>query len=976
MKDHPGGGIGRRRMLASAAAVLLVVTAQVLAAEYAHQDVRISGRELLTFTDAGTAVTVVVGNFQLTMDDRVLSGRDAVVWIDTHTVGNAPQYDLTVYVEGEGKVVEPGGTTTDQTLLVTLRTDGRIRTDHSVVQRDLKDFPLYRRAVQARKVAEAPPSPPPPAGKAAAREAAPRAAEGPAGSMAAAATSPVAGKARAPTSQPQEQPPPPPPAQTIDFHYDQLSSKEQEIGPERQVMRATVLRGHVRITTGDPDSLLFLELRSDSAVVFTKRGKAEEPTGSRRRMIGGLGLPAAREGGVAIEGVYLEGDVVISRGERTFRGPSAYYDFATDRAIIPHAIFHSVQEQRNIPIYVRAKEARLLSIREIYFRHARVSSSEFYNPSYHIGATRATLMDTAPYDEKGQRLGPQSWQAELRNVTFNVASVPILYWPYEKTDFTQGHTALRRISMGRHGDFGLGVETEWDLFRLLGLVRPDGFRGRLELDVYERGEVAGVTVDYTRPTYSGYWLAYGVLDRNQKDNFGEERENIPAPPERGRLLIRHKQLLPGNWELQAELSYICDRNFLETYFPTEKFAGKEQETLLYAKKQQDNWALTALLQYRLNRFETQTESWPEVAGYLIGQPLLKDKLTYFGEARAGAKRWRPDNETHQEDSDVFARFDTRDEVDLPLHLGPLNLVSYATGRATYWSDSPDGGDQCRPYGQIGQRANLHFWRVFEDVSSRLWDLKGLKHIITPETTLFASDTGGIRRDDVYLLDGPVEEHLLRLGGGSVGVLQRLQTKRWADGNEQIVDWMRFNLVAGFFSSDGQDTRTSGGDFFWYRPEYSLPRNFVNGEYDWQISDTTTLLSDFNVDTDRSVLGQASLGLAVSREPRMRYYIGWRYLKDLDSSLATFGVNYKLSRKYSVSFFEQYDMEYDGGRNVATSLSIIRQLPRWYAGVTVTYIGGRAQGNDIAFMLTLWPEGVPEVRMGGPSISLLGSSSRN
>lgn len=159
MKDHPGGGIGRRRMLASAAAVLLVVTAQVLAAEYAHQDVRISGRELLTFTDAGTAVTVVVGNFQLTMDDRVLSGRDAVVWIDTHTVGNAPQYDLTVYVEGEGKVVEPGGTTTDQTLLVTLRTDGRIRTDHSVVQRDLKDFPLYRRAVQARKVAEAPRAP-------------------------------------------------------------------------------------------------------------------------------------------------------------------------------------------------------------------------------------------------------------------------------------------------------------------------------------------------------------------------------------------------------------------------------------------------------------------------------------------------------------------------------------------------------------------------------------------------------------------------------------------------------------------------------------------------------------------------------------------------------------------------------------------------------------------------------------------------
>jgi hypothetical protein len=985
MKDHPGGGrFGlSRRVLAGAAAALLVVAAdQVLAAEYVHQDVHISGQELHAFTDAGAAVTVVLGDFHLTMGDRALSGRDAVIWIETRTERDIPQYDITVYVEGDGKVVEPGGTTTDQTLLVTLRTDGRIRTDRGVVQRELKDFPLYRRAVQVRQKAEAPPGPRPPIGKPeAAREAASQEAERPAGAAAPAATSPVAGKvekAEAPRGQPQEPlpKPPPPPAQTIDFHYDQLSSKEQEIGPDREVMRATVLRGHVRIMTGDPDSMLFLELRSDSAVVFTKKAKAEEPTGIRRRMVGGLGLPAARESGVAIEGVYLEGDVVISRGERTFRGPSAYYDFATDRAIVPHVVFHSVQEQRNIPIYVRAKEARLLSLREIYFRHARISTSEFYSPSYHIGATRATLMDTAPYDEKGQRLGPQSWEAELRNVTFNVASVPFLYWPYEKTDFTQGHTALRRASFGRHGDFGWGAETEWDLFRLLGLVRPEGFRGRLELDIYERGEAAGVTIEYTRPTYSGYWLAFGVLDRDKKDNFGEERDNIPAPSERGRLLFRHKQLMPGNWELQAELSYICDRNFLETFFPSEKFSGKEQETLLYAKKQQDNWALTALLQYRLNRFETQTESWPEVAGYLIGQPLLGDKLTFFGEARAGAKRWRPDNDTGLDDSDVFARLDTRDEVDLPLHLEPVNLVSYATGRATYWSDSNDGDDRCRPYGQIGQRANVHFWRVFEDVSSRVWDLKGLKHIVTPEATLFASDTGGIRRDDVYLMDGGIEEHLLRLGGGSFGVFQRLQTKRWADGNERIVDWMRFNLTGGFFSDDGQDTRTSGGDFFWYRPEYSLPRNFVNGEYDWQISDTTALLSDFNVDTDRGVLGQASLGLAVSRDPRVRYYVGWRYLKDLDSSLATFGFNYKLSRKYSVSFFEQYDMDYDGGRNVVTSLSIIRQLPRWYAGLTVTYIGGRAEGNDIALMLTLWPEGISEVRMGGSAVSLLGSSARN
>ncbi|MCJ7545138.1 MAG: hypothetical protein MUP47_11380 [Phycisphaerae bacterium] len=955
MKDHSGGGVSWWCVLAGTAAALMVFAAPLAAAEYAHEEVSISGQEILSFTDDGTPVTVVVEGFQLTMGDRTLSGRDAVIWIDSRPAEAVTQNDITVYIEGSAQVVEPGGTTTDTTLVVTLQTDGRVRTGRRVVPRDLRDFPLYQRAVQARKAAGGPPVTPP---AAAGPEATPLAPAGPVGAA------------------PPGEPPQPPPAQTIDFHYDQLSSREQEIGPDRQVMRATVLRGHVRITTGDPDSMLFLELRSDSAVVFTRPVRPDDQERGRRRVIGGLGLATAAQGDMTIDGVYLEGDVVMSRGDRTFRGPTAYYDFATDRAIVLDVVFHSVQEQRNIPIYVRAKEARMLSVREAYFRRAKVSTSEFYRPSYHLGATTAYLMDTAPYDEKGQRVGPPSWQAKLRNVTYNVWGVPIFYWPYEKTDFTQGHTALRKISVGRSGNRGWGVETQWDLFRLLGLVRPSGFRGRFDLDVQERGVVAGATVDYSRRTYSGYWLAYGVYDRDKEDRFGDERHDLAARSERGRLLIRHKQFLPGDWELQAELSTISDRNFMEAYFPAEHFSGKEQETLLYAKKQRDNWALTALLQYRLSRFYTQTESWPEVAGYLIGEPLLRDRLTYFGEARVGAKRWRPANDLPDDDSDVFARFDTRHEVDLPLHLGPVNLVSYATGRATYWSDAPLEDSQCRPYGQIGQRANLHIWRVYDGISSRVWDLNGLKHIITPEATLFASDNSGIRREDMYLMDGAIEEHLLRLGGASVGVYQRLQTKRVRAGKEEIVDWMRINVVAGAFDSDDQDTHTSGGDLYWYRPEYSIPRNFVNFQYDWQISDTTALLSDVNVDADTSSVAQASMGLAVARDPRVRYYLGWRYLKDLDSSLATFGANYKLSRKYSVSFFEQYDMDYDGSRNIATSISIIRQLPRWYAGLTITYVSGVTEQDDIVVMLTLWPEGIPEVRMGGGGVSLLSRSRRN
>jgi hypothetical protein len=1011
MKDHRRGSV--RRWLAAMVALAVCATTAVGAIEYAHDDAAISGQELHAFSEAGSNVTVVLGEFKLAFGQRILTGRDAVIWIDTRQLGSRPLHDVTVYIEGDAKVQEAGAVTTDNTMLVTLHTDGRIRALARVGQRDLSNLPLYRRAVEARQApqaaeieekppeaAETQPAAAEPnaedlvawAGTEGARDRATRpagptsrpaattiavTAKAPITATQARAAKPVATGAAAAVQRPARPTTAPAPAvvRPVNFSADRIHSKQ--IGEAAQRHQVTVLNGHAYLSQGDPDSTRFLELRSDAAVIFTRQAAAGEEAPVKEARSPLAVLPT--RGQVNIEGVYLEGDVIISQGERTFRGPTAYYDFLTDRAIVRQPVFWTVQEQRNIPIYVRAEQARLLSAREAWFKEARVSSSEFYTPSYHVGASTAYLMDNAPYDERGERLGPPSWEGKLWNTTANVAGVPIFYWPYLKTDFTEGHTPLRRVQFGRNGDYGWGVETQWHLFRLLGLIPPEGFKGTLDLDWYERGWVSGADLNYSRPNYSGYDMFYGVLDRGREDDFGRHRKDIAAPGQRGRILMRHKQLLGEEWELQSELGYVCDRNFMEAYFPTEHFAGKEQETLLYLRQQRDNRAITGLLQYRLNRFDTQTESAPDVAFHWIGQPVLQDRLTLFSESRAGLKRWRPDkgiSDPEIEDSDIFGRLDTRDEIDLPLHLGPLNLVSYATGRATWWGDKPPWGDEdWRPYGQVGQRINTHIWRLYNNASSSLWDVNRLKHVITPEATAFVSDDAGVHPDELFPMDPDIEQHLRRLGGAQLGVYQRLQTKRGPAGNQKTVDWMRLNLLAGFYD-DGDDGRTSNGKSSWYRPEYSLGRNHLTGEYSWQISDATAFLANANYDTDRGILGQADAGLTVQRDPRLRYYLGWRALKDLDSSVGTFGFNYKLSRKYSVSFFEQYDFDFDGSTNQATSLSIIRQLPRWFVGLTLTYVRGRAEEDDIGIMFTIWPEGIPEVRLGGTRMSLLGRSDKN
>jgi len=301
----------------------------------------------------------------------------------------------------------------------------------------------------------------------------------------------------------------------------------------------------------------------------------------------------------------------------------------------------------------------------------------------------------------------------------------------------------------------------------------------------------------------------------------------------------------------------------------------------------------------------------------------------------------------------------------------FNFVPYATGRATYWSESPPDGEECRLYGQIGVRANTRFWRVYPNVHSRLFDVHGLRHIITPEATAFLADSTVAPRE-LYPMDPDIEMHLRRQSGVAVGLRQRLQTKRGPADDRRTADWMRLDLSLGVYSN-GRDLQPADGKFFFYRPEYSLGRNHLNAEYSWNISDSTLLMADANYDIDSGRVRRHNIGLAVRRDPRLRYYLGLRRILDMDSTVGTLGMSYQLSRKYSVSFFEQYDFDFDGKKNLSTSLTLTRKLPRWYAAFTFSY---NQTDDEVTLLLTFWPEGVSEVRIGSGALSLLGGSDEN
>ena len=680
----------------------------------------------------------------------------------------------------------------------------------------------------------------------------------------------------------------------------------------------------------------------------------------------------------SVSGVYLEGDVVITRGDRTMQAAKAYYDFTRDRAWFWNMVFRTVQEQRNIPIYVRAKEAQVLSAREIQFTDAQITTSDFHTPSYTIAAKTIYVKDISSYAPNGERTSEQNLETEIKDGTYRVEDIPIFWLPFVSGNISEADSPLRRLSFGRDGRFGEGVESQWDLFRLLGLLKPEGVRVSLDADFYSHAELVGLEWDYARRSdnreYAGYGIASYVYDIKAKDDLGDgdAYDDIPAPHDRGRVLERHKEFLPQDWELQGELSLALRPQLPGRVLPQRVLGGQGQETLLYAKKQRDNWAFTSLLQYRLNDFQTQTESWPDLAFYLEGEPLADGNMTYFNEDHLGVKRYRPDVDSDLQGSDVMGRGDTRHELDVPLKAGPVNITPYAVARATGWTDHPDGGDDFRPFGQAGVKSNMDIWRVYNDVQSRLWDLDRLKHVITPEICAWATSTGGVKPDQMFPMDPGIEENVTSTSGVSFALYQRLLTKRGEPGKEQTVDWMRLDIVASVYDKP-QNTLPADGRFFFDRPEQSLARNAVDFDYTWNISDATAILADANYDMNTNQFGRADAGIAIQRNPRLRYYLGIRYIRDQDTTVGTIGFNYKINTKYSLGFFEQYDFNVAEQKNLLTTINIIRKFERWYGAITFQY---DATEGSFGVYFTIWPEGVPEAKIGSGRVSPLGTSTQN
>jgi len=156
-----------------------------------------------------------------------------------------------------------------------------------------------------------------------------------------------------------------------------------------------------------------------------------------------------------------------------------------------------------------------------------------------------------------------------------------------------------------------------------------------------------------------------------------------------------------------------------------------------------------------------------------------------------------------------------------------------------------------------------------------------------------------------------------------------------------VDFFAFNVEGNFFANEPDDSpaghldpQNFRGLYFASVPEASIPRESINADASWRISDTTVVMADASYNLDRGNWATASAGVLVRRDEHTTYLLSQRYIEDLNSNIAGILIMYELSRKYTVLLQQSYD--FGQSQNVTSGIEFRRRFDTFFVSVTATY----------------------------------------
>jgi lipopolysaccharide export system protein LptA len=710
--------------------------------------------------------------------------------------------------------------------------------------------------------------------------------------------------------------------------------------------------------------------------------------------------------------LYLEGDIVFRQGERIIYAESMYYNITSQQGMVLNAeAITTIPEYQGV-VRLKADVMQQVSNGNFIAFDAAVTSSRMGVPRYWLQSERLRLTDrqrTSLDPVTGQpRIDREPFVESSDNFVY-ISGVPLLYWPTFSTSLERPGYYISGIKVKNDDTFGTQFFLDLDLLQLFGIDdAPPDLDWDLSLDyLSDRGPAAGTTLQYSVPGFCGLaGPTQGLFDSwiikdDGLDRLGRDRMLLkPETTTRGRSLLQHRQKFWSGYELIAEIGWISDRNFLEQYLENEWDQQVDARTALQLRRYYRNQLFDLSANVQVNDFFMETEHLPQLDHYLLGGSLLKNWLTWNTHSKVGyqklnvatlptdpaeAAEYSPLPGEIQSEGVVAS---TRQELTMPIQIGPVKVVPNASGEAAHYGQAANGEPLTRLLGQAGLQASLSAWRVDPTVQSSLLNVRGLAHKIEWTAEYFyANSDAGLNDLPLYdALDDNAQEQFRRrfiqdTFGGVLppqfdprtyafrqgfqqlvtnpsdviaddleqfrfGLHQRWQTKRGLPGRERIVDLLQLDFDLLVFPKAMRDNfgETLGPATFDAR---------------YHVGDRVTLLSDGYVDFFPNGLKSVSAGVRSSRPGVGDVYVGLLALDGpISSTVLRSTLDYRLNEKWIASAGATYDFGSTG--NVGQSLALTRIGESALLRFGVNVDPGR---DNVSFGFGIEPRFWPRTRLG-------------
>jgi hypothetical protein len=748
------------------------------------------------------------------------------------------------------------------------------------------------------------------------------------------------------------------------------------IGEERVAIITGGIKLLAKFATGDIRSL---NIEADEVVIWRKGGDS-------RRVFDAMTTEEGSGGNDEIE-LYLAGNVVIRYGAdtdvnskgvqmeaKTLRAQQVYYDVNRHRAVALNADMEYSKEGYANKGHLIAQELNQIASSEFQATNAEIHASRLPSDP----GIRLTMAEAVIYQEPkqarrtvfgtefrdrltGGAVEREPQILEAQSIRTQIRDTPIFYLPSIRTDLNDPFGPFNGVTFRQDRIFGTQLFTTWDALELLGLTKLPNESWDLMGDyLSRRGPALGTTYQLrsntffdTHAPFSTLVKAYAVYDQGT-DILGGPRENAFQPSDmRGRFLFRHQQEF-DDLTVQAQIAYLSDRNFYEQYYKYDFDLGPNEETFLWLKQQQNNAAVSMLIQPNLSRdWVAQTQWLPKVSGYLGGQSIF-DMFTYNTWGSVGYAQLHPFSNPADEFpfgvnsgaptpevAVTTGRADWMQQLSLPLNVGPAKIVPYGVLDLAYYTRDNEGNDQGRVMGAAGVRASMPFSRLYSDVTSDLFNLNGLYHknqftanyyigaSNVPSSTLpqldrlnddaseqswrdvtpwhpYIEATQGM--NGLMLASSPIYNPRLyairRLVDFNPDVIdslqvlqlgwnQRFQTKRGYPGLEHTVDWLTLDVSGSFYPTADRDNFGHNVGFL----EYNM---------NWNVGDRNGIFSSGWIDPFDYGARYWAIGTYFQRDDRTNFSLAYRSTDPINSRIVSATATYVFSPKYAVSAVTVFD----------------------------------------------------------------------